>query len=498
LHFARLTLPSSDWFAANEICVSDPPLELPSLTNLHVLVVGDVMLDRYWLGDADRVSPEAPVPVVRVASEEQRPGGAANVALNVVSLGAKCTLVSVVGNDTAANDLRMTLEAAGVVCDFVTVDAWPTVVKLRVIAQKQQLIRADFEDPLPDDGASERNASILNKVEKYLQSTDVCVIEDYDKGVIAEPQAIIHAARASDVPVVVDPKLKPLAEFARATIVKPNEKEFLHAAGPLATADYSATAQNLCAQLPIEHLVVTRGGDGMEVVSANESRHLPARPVDVFDVTGAGDTAAAALGVALAAGLAALDCARIANIAASIVVSKLGTTAVTGPELRQVLQSGRTDRGLLTRDELSDAVAHAKAAGETIVFTNGCFDILHAGHVTYLEEAAALGDRLVIAINDNASVTRLKGEGRPIVSVEGRARVLVGLACVDWVTSFAEDTPLAVLELLQPDILVKGGDYGSDEVVGADFVRGYGGNVEVLSLVEDVSTTNIVDRIRTS
>ena len=264
---------------------------------------------------------------------------------------------------------------------------------------------------------------------------------------IAEPQAIIHAARENNVPVVVDPKLKALAEYAHASIVKPNEKEFIQAVGRIKSNEYAATAQKMCAQLDIEHFVVTRGGDGMEVVSANDSHHLPARPVDVFDVTGAGDTAAASLGVGLAAGFAAIDCARIANIAASIVVSKLGTTAVTGPELRQVLQSGRTDRGLLNRDELQSAVADAKASGETVVFTNGCFDLLHAGHVTYLEEAAALGDRLVIAINDDASVKRLKGEGRPVVAVEGRARVLAGLGCVDWVTSFAEDTPNALLEL---------------------------------------------------
>jgi D-beta-D-heptose 7-phosphate kinase/D-beta-D-heptose 1-phosphate adenosyltransferase len=469
------------------------------LANLHLLVVGDVMLDRYWTGDADRVSPEAPVPVVKVAGREHRPGGAANVALNIVSLGAKCTLVGAVGNDQDAIDLRETLEAAGVECDFVEVENWPTVVKLRVLAQRQQLLRADFEEPLPDEGFSERNAALLNKVEKYLDGVDACVIEDYDKGVIAEPQAIIHAACAKDVPVVVDPKLKALSEYARATIVKPNEKEFVHAVGgAMRPENYSGAAQKLCAQLDIGQLVVTRGEHGMEVATASESRHIPARSVDVFDVTGAGDTAAAALAIGQAVGLSGLDSARIANVASSIAVSKLGTMPVTGPELRQALQAARSDGGLLMHQELDEALRHAREGGETVVFTNGCFDILHAGHVAYLEEAAELGDRLIVAINDDESVRRLKGVGRPVVGVEGRARVLAGLGCVDWVTTFSEDTPESLLERFKPDVLVKGGDYGPDGVVGAEIVRGYGGEVRVLSLVEDVSTTTIVDRIRSS
>ena len=229
---------------------------------------------------------------------------------------------------------------------------------------------------------------------------------------------------------------------------------------------------------------------------AADGEYEAARPVEVYDVTGAGDTTAAGLAVGLALGWPLLDCARVANVAASIVVSKSGTAPVTGPELRTVLQGEIADRGMISRNELADAVAEAKHNGEKVVFTNGCFDILHAGHVTYLEEAAALGDRLIVAINDDASVTRLKGPGRPVIPVEGRSRVLEGLSCVDWVVSFDEDTPEPLLTLLQPDILVKGGDYGPDTVVGAELVRDYGGEVKVLSLVSDVSTSSIVDRIR--
>jgi len=471
------------------------------VAHLHILVVGDVMLDRYWHGPADRVSPEAPVPVINVQHTEHRPGGAANVALNLVSLGAQCTLVGLVGSDEAGTELEQTLSAAGVRCDFVRVPEWPTIVKLRLLAQKQQLIRADFEAPAPDYGASERIGTLQNRVERHLREADLLILEDYDKGTLEDPQALIHAAIGYAVPVLVDPKMKPLGVYARSTVIKPNEKEFAFAV----TGDahrmpdkMGESALDLCESLQLEGLVVTRGGEGMEVCGGGEVRHLPARPVEVYDVTGAGDTTAAALALCMALGWPLIDCARVANVAASIVVSKSGTAPVTGPELRTALSGEVADRGMMSKDALKVAVAEAQARGEKIVFTNGCFDILHAGHVTYLEEAAALGDRLVVAINSDASVTRLKGSGRPVVPAEGRSRVLEGLACVDWVISFEEDTPEPLLKLLRPDVLVKGGDYGADEVVGAEIIEAYGGQVRVLSLVADVSTSAIVERIKES
>ena len=469
-------------------------LALPSLNDVHIVVVGDIMLDRYWHGLADRVSPEAPVPVIDVQQVEARPGGAANVALNVVSLGANVTLIGLVGDDEPGSALRATLEAAGVVCEFVTVEEWPTIVKLRLIAQRQQLLRADFEETVPVIGTSEREAQLLNKVEAALQGADALVLEDYDKGVLDEPAAFIHAGTQRGVPVIVDPKLKPLETYRGATVIKPNEKEFAHAVGGV--SDFEAQVQNLRATLDLTGLVVTQGGAGMQVCTEQSVQHIPARPVEVFDVTGAGDTTAAALSIGLALGWGLLDSARLANVAASLAVAKLGTAPVTGPELHSALNEAGQDRGMLTRAQLHQAVAAAKAQGERVVFTNGCFDLLHAGHVTYLEEAAALGDRLIVAINDDASVARLKGAGRPVVPVDGRRRVLAGLACVDWVVDFAEDTPIPLLELLQPDVLVKGGDYGPDTVVGADVVKDYGGEVAVLSLVEDVSTSSIVEKIR--
>lgn len=480
------------------MAVDSNPLYLApaDLSQVHVLVIGDLMLDRYWAGPAARVSPEAPVPVIKVESTEGRPGGAANVALNVVSLGARCTLIGYVGDDEPGRSLTETLQAAGVQCDVVTVDEWSTIVKLRLLSQRQQLIRADFEEPLPTLGMSERLATLQNKAEKYLAECDVLILEDYDKGVIDEPAALLAAANQAGVKTVVDPKMKALSTYRGASIIKPNEKEFQYNVGAEVSGErLSQEASRLCAELGFAGLVVTRGSDGMEVCSPDETRHIPARPVEVYDVTGAGDTTVAALAIGVALDWSLFEAAQVANVAASIAVSKSGTSPVTAPEVNRALSLRRHSQGMMERDELTREIDIARQAGERIVFTNGCFDLLHAGHVTYLEEAAALGDRLVVAINDDASVTKLKGKGRPVIPVEGRSRVLLGLGCVDWVVSFTEDTPIPLLQLLQPEILVKGGDYGANQVVGADIVKNYGGEVQVLSLVEDVSTSAIVERI---
>jgi D-beta-D-heptose 7-phosphate kinase/D-beta-D-heptose 1-phosphate adenosyltransferase len=470
-------------------------MKLPSLESVHVLVVGDVMLDRYWLGAARRVSQEAPVPVVDVERTEDRPGGAANVALNVASLGARCTLVGLVAEDAAAATLTAMLTAAGVACDLIAVPGWSTVMKLRVVSRKQQLLRTDFEQPLPGDPSE----AMLGKVRGHLGEASALVLQDYDKGALARPRAFIELAAAAGVPVVVDPKHKPFSSYAGADLVKPNEDEFEAAVGPWQDdAALVSLGRELCEHHRLQALVITRGGRGMTVVErSGRHQHIPARPVDVYDVTGAGDTAAAALGVTRSLGWDPVACAQVANVASGIAVGKSGTAAVTGPELSLALAATpRADRGILSRGQLRDAVAQARERGERVVFTNGCFDILHAGHVGYLEEARALGDRLVVAVNDDDSVHRLKGPGRPVNPLDRRLTVLSGLAAVDWVVGFAEDTPESLLAELRPDLLVKGGDYAGDAVVGADIVRGYGGEVRVLSLVADLSTTAIVARIQ--
>ncbi|MGA1370274.1 MAG: bifunctional D-glycero-beta-D-manno-heptose-7-phosphate kinase/D-glycero-beta-D-manno-heptose 1-phosphate adenylyltransferase HldE [Pseudomonadales bacterium] len=470
-------------------------MQLPSLHSVHVLVVGDVMLDRYWRGSARRVSPEAPVPVIDVEQIDERPGGAANVALNVASLGARVTLLGATGQDATADTLEALLQAAGVDCRFLRAPEWTTVLKLRVVSQNQQLLRADFEQPLP----LQHHAALFDRFAALLPAATVVVLQDYDKGVLADPAPFIARARAVGIPVIVDPKHKPFSHYAGADLLKPNLQEFSAAFGAsVDEADLANRARDACRDLDVNAIVITRGGRGMSVIERSGAvAHLPALPAEVYDVTGAGDTAAAALAITRSLGWSVPDCARVANVASGIAVGKSGTAAVTGPELAHGLRSGSgSDRGIIARDTLQDIVAAARRNGARIVFTNGCFDILHAGHVAYLEEARALGDRLIVAVNDDASVRRLKGAGRPLNPLERRQRVLAGLASVDWVTAFAEDTPEALLAELRPDVLVKGGDYAADAVVGAELVQGYGGAVAVLGLVEDCSTTAIVDRIQ--
>ncbi len=460
-----------------------------------MVVAGDVMLDRYWHGSARRVSQEAPVPVVDVERTEDRPGGAANVALNVVSLGARCTLVGLVGDDGAADAVTAILSAAGVACDLVRVPGWTTVTKLRVVCRKQQVLRTDFERPLPGDFA----AVVSARLRRHLRGATALVLQDYDKGTLARPGELIALADEAGVPVVVDPKHKALSSYAGALLVKPNREEFEAAAGAWQDDDALVMlGHDLCRRHRLGALVITRGSEGMTVVeSSGRHRHIPSRAVDVFDVTGAGDTAAAALGVTASLGWDPVACAQVANTASGVAVSRSGTVAVSGPELAMAFAAARrADRGVLSRAQLLDAVRQAQERGERVVFTNGCFDVLHAGHVAYLDEARALGDRLVVAVNDDDSVRRLKGRGRPVNPLERRLAVLAGLAAVDWVVGFPEDTPEALLAALRPDVLVKGGDYAESQVVGAEVVRSYGGRVRVLSLVADVSTTAILSKIR--
>ena len=470
-------------------------LQIPRFDCARVLVVGDVMLDRYWHGGTSRISPEAPVAVVRVQNTEESPGGAGNVALNVAALGAAASLVGVVGDDPPARILEERLGAAGVLCDFQRSRGKPTITKLRVISRHQQLIRLDFEEPFGAEDIGELPA----KVEKLLEGSDVMVVSDYAKGALGGVSALIAAARRKGVPVLVDPKGGDFSIYRGATLLKPNLIEFEEIVGPCATEEELVVkGQRLVRDLELESLLITRGEHGMSLIRQNApEQHFPARARDVFDVTGAGDTVIAVLASALAAGTALPEAVALANIGAGLAVAKLGTAAISAPELRREVQrDGGVDRGVLTRDQLLLAVADARAHGEKIAFTNGCFDIIHAGHVGYLKEARQQADRLIVAINDDRSVTRLKGKGRPINSLERRMAVVAGLESVDWVVSFSEDTPEPLLEAVQPDILVKGGDYGIEGVVGARIVQSYGGQVKVLSFLDDCSTSAIVEKIK--
>ncbi|HHX82478.1 MAG TPA: bifunctional D-glycero-beta-D-manno-heptose-7-phosphate kinase/D-glycero-beta-D-manno-heptose 1-phosphate adenylyltransferase HldE [Pseudomonadaceae bacterium] len=470
-------------------------LEIPRFDKARILVVGDVMLDRYWQGNTSRISPEAPVAVVRVGNTKDSPGGAGNVALNLAALGSAASLVGLVGDDHNGRELETSLHAAGVLCGFLKVRDKPTITKLRVISRHQQLIRLDFEELFDSDDA----AAVASKVEELLSNIDVLVLSDYKKGALADVPALIALAKRAGIPVLIDPKGNDFSIYRGATLLKPNLHEFEAIVGPCTSEEQLVEkARHLLRDLQLQALLITRGEHGMSLIREDApEQHFPARARDVFDVTGAGDTVISVLAACLGTGLALSESVALANIAAGLVVAKLGTAAISGPELRREVQrDGGSDRGVMSLQQLQLAVADAKAHGERIVFTNGCFDIIHAGHVGYLKEARKQGDRLIVAINDDASVTRLKGKGRPINSIDRRMAVVSGLEAVDWVVSFSEDTPENLLREIQPDNLIKGGDYGIEGVVGSEFVRSYGGTVKVLSFLDNCSTSAIVNKIQ--
>lgn len=470
-------------------------LEMPPFQNAKLLVVGDVMLDRYWHGDASRISPEAPVPVVKVENREDRPGGAGNVALNVAALGSAATLVGIIGTDETGAELQSRLEGAGVYCEFLRSENKPTITKLRVISQHQQLIRLDFEEKFEPADVQD----LVSKVSSLIDQSQVMVLSDYAKGALHNIPALIELARKRGLPIVADPKGSDFAKYQGATLITPNLSEFEAVVGHCAHEEELVNkGLSLVRDLGLEAMLITRGEHGMTLIRPGSPElHLPARAQEVFDVTGAGDTVISVLASALAAGDNLADATALANLAAGLVVGKLGTAAISGPELRRaVLAEQGSGRGVMTSEQLQIAVHDAKAHGEKIVFTNGCFDIIHAGHVGYLSEARKLGDRLIVAINDDGSVKRLKGPGRPINPVDRRAAVLAGLEAVDWVVSYAEDTPEKLLMSLQPDILVKGGDYTIDQVVGGNYVESYGGEVKALEFLDNCSTSAIVEKMK--
>ncbi len=470
-------------------------IDIPDFDDVNVLVVGDVMLDRYWFGDARRVSPEAPVPVVHISDTDNRPGGAANVAVNLARLGAAVRLVGAAGTDEAGAILGMRLREANVASDLHVDDAVTTIAKLRVVSRNQQLLRLDFEDPAPRAAAD----TIMDKAITALPWAGIVVLSDYAKGALADAQRIIAACRQHAVPVLVDPKGDDFSRYSGATLLTPNEREFARVVGGFdGDDDLEEKAARLCADLGLDALLITRGERGICIVeNGGRTQHLAAEVREVFDVTGAGDTVIATLAAALGAGLTVGAAAELANLAAGLVVRKLGAGAVTRGELRLAMhRSGSAGLAGLDLAELLAFVREAQQRGERVVMTNGCFDILHAGHIAFLQEARSLGDRLLVAVNDDDSVRRLKGDGRPVMSLDDRVALLSGLAAVDWVVSFAEDTPETLIAAVSPDLLVKGGDYRVEDIVGADHVRRNGGEVRILSFLDGRSTSRIIDTIR--
>jgi len=468
----------------------------------RILVLGDLMLDRFIYGTVERISPEAPIPVLNVERSKDMPGGAANVARNVAALGARATLIGVCGDDPAAADLAAQLAVSPTIeAHLITDPSRPTSVKTRYVADGQQVMRADRESREPLGSAAE--GRVLEVFAATLADANVIVLSDYAKGVLSESltRAAIDMAQRAGKILLVDPKSRSFARYRGATILTPNRLELQQASGLDCTSDGNVVraARAVLADGVCSHLVVTRGKDGMTIVGRDESvTHLPTTARQVFDVSGAGDTVVATLSLALAAGGDIAQAAALANVAAGIVVGKRGTATVTTGEMIASFPAadGRTDA--LKIFSLESALRLARDwrdQGLRIAFTNGCFDLLHPGHVSLLEQARRSADRLIVGLNSDLSIRRLKGPNRPVQSEVARATVLAAIKSVDAVVIFTEDTPLQLIERLDPDVLVKGADYTVAGVVGSDHVLARGGKVVLAELLAGHSTTATVDRV---
>ena len=464
---------------------------LPAFAKARVLVAGDVMLDRYWSGSTARISPEAPVPVVKIAKDVVRAGGAANVALNLAALGTQTTALGVVGDDADGALLTEALHSAGITPELLQ-GAAPTIAKLRVMSRNQQLLRMDFEERLDAEGAFDRTA-LIARFTAALEQSDAVILSDYGKGTLADVAALVTAARSAGKPVLIDPKGRDWSPYAGATLLTPNLSEFEAIVGPCTSdADLVAKAEALRAQLNLAALLVTRSERGMTLIEPGKSPlHLPTAAREVYDVTGAGDTVIATLAAALGASATLADACRLANAAAGITVGKLGAATVSPAELMAAL-GNVTAGSVLDEDTLVAHIDALKKLGKTVVMTNGCFDILHTGHVRYLEAARALGDVLIVAVNTDDSVKRLKGPTRPLNSCVDRMAVLAALRCVDYCVPFAEDTPARLIARVLPNKLVKGGDYQPQDIAGYAEVTAAGGEVLALDFHDGYSTTRLI------
>jgi D-beta-D-heptose 7-phosphate kinase/D-beta-D-heptose 1-phosphate adenosyltransferase len=472
-------------------------------SRLKVLVVGDLMLDRYILGDVDRISPEAPVPVLRHAQRYERAGGAANVAMNLAGLGCQALLAGFWGEDAEKAELAAFLDAAKIGTAGVVTTRLPTISKTRIIGRRQQLLRLDIESH--EKPGAEDHQRLRERVEALVTKVHAVVLSDYAKGALTPElcEAVIRAARAAGIPVLADPKTPDFSKYSGATMVCPNLSELAVATGVSAheMAVLLAAGEAQRREHELTYLCVTMSEKGIRVLSDAGEYHSPARAREVFDVSGAGDTVIATLAASLAGGLRVETAVELANLAAGIVVGKVGTVPIAQHELIAALTPSSGIRGgekVLDGERLAKRVAEWRAAGETIVFTNGCFDLLHVGHITLLEDCKRFGSKLVLGLNSDASVCRLKGPTRPVVGEKERARVMAALAAVDAVVLFEEDTPIELIRAVRPDVLVKGGDYSVDTVVGHEIVIAAGGRVEIVPTVEGFSTTNIVKKLKSS
>lgn len=464
----------------------------------RILVVGDVMLDRYFSGDTSRISPEAPVPVVKITQVEDKAGGAANVARNIAHLGTQVGLLGLVGRDVHAQHLQDLLADDHIETHLIAREDQPTITKTRVLSRHQQVVRLDHEEAFSADAGR----AVAAHFQQVLGQYDMAVFSDYSKGTLQQLPAMIQATRAAGKRVLVDPKNTDFAFYRGADIITPNLSEFKAAGGQTQSeADMLASARHLLAVHGIGAMLLTRSEQGMTWITPDHHHHYPAQVREVTDVTGAGDTVLATLASFAAAGMEPEAACLVANTAAGLVVGKLGAATVTPHELSHALARFGFSAVVEPAAQALEQIRQARKAGERIVFTNGCFDLLHAGHVRYLAQARSLGDRLVVGLNSDASVQRLKGAGRPVNTWSDRATVLSALQSVDWVLPFGDDpsegdTPLKLIQQVSPDVLVKGGDYTLEQIVGADHVLSMGGSVQVLDFVEGRSTSRMIARMQ--
>lgn len=473
-----------------------------SFSSTRILCVGDVMLDRFIKGKISRISPEAPIPVLHIKDEMVILGGAGNVVRNLEALGASVTFLSVVGNDKEGAHIQTLLEALPRVNSFLLKDTLrATTVKTRFIAENQQILRTDQEktSALPKD----LEDKLIKSFKEHIATHDLAILSDYAKGIFSPRglQALIAEAKIQGKPILVDPKGRDYSRYRGATLLTPNHHELMAAMdAPSETdSDLVEASRKAIDVYDLSAMIVTRGEKGITLVKdSGLIEHLPTKAIEVFDVSGAGDTVIATLAIGLAAGATYSEAIALANAAAGLVVAKVGTAVVHPQELVEVLQAQEVqgyEEKIISRERAEEQIRVWKRRGHRITFTNGCFDLLHPGHVSLLKKSKACGDRLIVGLNTDNSVKRLKGPSRPIQQEMARAFVLSSLECVDLVVLFDEDTPLELIQAFKPDVLVKGADYKVEDVVGASFVQSYGGEVCLVDLVEGQSTTRMISQM---
>jgi D-beta-D-heptose 7-phosphate kinase/D-beta-D-heptose 1-phosphate adenosyltransferase len=472
-------------------------ISVPEYSKINILVAGDLMLDRYWNGSTQRISPEAPVPVVLIKGFEERPGGAGNVARSITALGGQCALSALLGEDEAAEQLEKLLQQDNVALRCVIDPLAKTVSKLRVLSRNQQLIRLDFEGEFSEDSINKLTSTVCGEIERY----NVLILSDYKKGALKSIAEIINKANSMGTSIFVDPKGSDFSRYKNVTAITPNQTEFSEVVGEFSSEqELVDKGMRLLNELNLSALIITRSEKGVTLLEkSGKTVHIPARAKEVFDVTGAGDTFISVLAASYAADSSFEDAVNIANAAASVVVGKLGAATVTKNEIENELNRSSEIIGkIISQSELLEKVKSLRVEGKKIVMTNGCFDILHSGHVEYLSKAKELGDILIVAVNSDSSVNKIKGGSRPINKINDRMTVLSSLQAVNWLVEFGQDTPEDLVNAILPDVLVKGGDYKVEEIVGSKAVTANGGEVKVIDYVDSKSTSGIISKIKNS